>query len=409
MVCGTPQAYNESMINLLTWLSRRRFPYEPLITVELSRKRLLGNLAEFKKIAPHHKVAPVLKSNAYGHGLIEVASILEKDNRRLARAYGWHDDRVTPFFIVDSFFEALALRSNGITTPLLIIGFTRPEIMLSSNLRDVMFTATSLDTLRSIRGTQDQIYIHLKIDTGMRRQGLLPHEIDDALEIINGNDNIVVDGICTHFSDADNEDPSFTEGQIKLWNRLSKHIRPSLPFLKFVHVSNTDGHRYTVDIDANVSRLGIGLYGLVDGASFSPKLDLHPVLEMKTIITGTKLLERGETVGYGNSFRSEHAAMTIATIPAGYFEGIDRRLSNLGTIQVGSERAACPIVGRVSMNITTIDISHDRGVRQGEPVTVISGTATDLNSIQSMAKKCGTIPYEIAVHIAGHLRRKIVS
>jgi alanine racemase len=401
------------MKSLLRWLSRRRFPYEPLITVEISRGRLIHNLNEFRKLAPKAMVAPVLKSNAYGHGLLEIASLLK--------------DEHVPFFIVDSYFEAVSLRSQRVRTPILIIGYTRPETIAHSRLRDTAFTIASMETLRLFTGKKPPspeehdsdghdprsistgriVRIHLKIDTGMRRQGILPEEADEAIEIIEGNRQLSLEGICTHLCDADNPDTSFTDSQIHIWNRMAKKFRTAFPSLKYVHASATDGHEFAEEIDANVSRLGIGLYGLSENKAITSKLGLQPVLKMKTIITGVKKLKPGESVGYGNTFRAEKE-MLIATIPVGYFEGLDRRLSNNGSVQVGPNKTVCPIIGRVSMNITTIDVSGLPHAKTGDEVTVVSDISTDPNSIESIEKRMGSITYEMAVRIPAHLKRTVL-
>lgn len=399
------------MRRLLTKLARLRFPYEPLITVKISRERLIHNLHEFMRIAPKGTVAPVLKSNAYGHGLVQVARIIEADRRADGRA---RKDQI-PFLIVDSFFEAVALRAARIRMPLLIIGYTRPETIARSRLRDVSFTITSIDTLKHIANYQYSIFefgsrcinIHLKIDTGMHRQGILPSELPEVTNILDINPSIVLKGICSHFSDADNPDPSSTESQIHIWNKIVREMHEQYASLEHIHISNTDGHRYVSESHANLSRLGLGLYGLVDGSSFFPALDLKPVMSMETIITGIKKIQRDDTVGYGNTFKAEKE-MTIATIPAGYNEGVDCRLSNNGFMSVSSDHAPCPIVGRVSMNITTIDVSHILDATIGMPVTVISNNPEEENSIVNIAKRCGTMPYEIAVHVQSQLKRVTV-
>ncbi len=426
-------------MNLLTWASRRRFPYEPLIRVEISHKNLIHNLREFKKLAPkdqhgHPQIAPVLKSNAYGHGLVEVANALQ------------HEHHI-PFFIVDSYFEAIALRAKGIKHHLLVIGYTRPETIRDSNLNNVSFTVTNMETLRAIavqkidhwpsneghigfrslnlRFRPKVVRIHLKIDTGMRRQGILPSEVDEAINLIKHDGAskrpIILEGITSHLCDADNIDESFSESQIHIWNKIVERFQHEFKSLKYVHLSATDGHRLTPDISANISRLGIGLYGLSQNTALNPHVNQLPALEMKTIITGIKKLSIGETVGYGNTFKAIQD-MTIATIPVGYFEGIDRRLSYSnrngslnegGTVLVGIKRIPCPIIGRVSMNITSIDVSKMAsegagGIKVGDEVVTISGVSTDENSIVNIAKKCGTISYEIAVHIPAHLKRVVV-
>lgn len=386
------------MRSLLTRFSKSRHPYEPLITIEVSRERLLHNLAQFQAIAPEGKVAPVLKSNAYGHGLIEVAQVLEKSGNTI------------PFFVVDSYFEAVALRAKKIKTPILVIGYSRPEDIATSRLKNVSFTVTNLETLHSLSTFHFALSIcslHLKLDTGMHRQGILPDEIDEAITLLHSNSHLQLEGITSHLADADNADATFTKNQIKAWNGIAAKFRREFPALRYVHLSNTDGHRFARDIDANVSRLGLGLYGLPDGQSFMPKLDLKPALEMKTIVTSVKKLAKGESVGYSATFMATND-MTVATIPVGYYEALDRRLSNKGSVLVGPARIACPIVGRISMNITSIDVSKIPNIKVGYSVTVISNNRSDLNSLANMATLAGTIDYELVVHIPAHLKRIVV-
>ncbi len=410
---GCPKVYNKAMRDLITRLSRLRFPYEPLITVKISRERLIHNLHEFMKIAPKGTIAPVLKANAYGHGLVQVARIIE-DERRSLEGMRRKEKETIPFLIVDSFFEAVALRAARIRTPLLIIGYTRPETIARSRLRDVSFTITSVETLRQIATFQTSIFnfpsryisIHLKIDTGMHRQGIMPAELPEISSILDMNESLVLKGICSHFSDADNPDPSFTESQINVWNKLVRELQSQYHLLEYIHISNTDGHRFASESNANLSRLGLGLYGLANGASFSPALDIKPVMSVETIITGVKKIHKDDTVGYNNTFKAEKD-MTVATISAGYFEGVDSRLSNNGALTASSDRTQCPIIGKVSMDITTIDVSSIAGAAIGTHVTIISNEATDVNSIVNIAKRCSTMPYEIAVHVNGQLKRVV--
>jgi alanine racemase len=239
----------------------------------------------------------------------------------------------------------------------------------------------------------------------MHRQGILIEEIDDALEIINANKNINLEGICSHFSDSDNTDPEFTKQQISNWNNVVSKLETQYPQIKYFHISNTYGHKYLDSIKSNTSRLGIGLYGIADNLDID--IDLKPVLEMKTIITGIKKIKQGQTVGYSNTFVAQKD-MTIATVPIGYFEGLDRRLSNKGFFAVNKQDFLCPIIGRVSMNITTIDISGISNPKIGDEVIVISNDSNNKNSIQGIAKIVETIPYEVVVYIPEHLKRVVV-
>ncbi|MEK7463952.1 MAG: alanine racemase [Patescibacteria group bacterium] len=356
---------------------------DPLITVKISRDALLHNLAQFQKIKPENKMAPVLKSNAYGHGLLEVASILE--NR-------------ADFFVIDSYFEAQALRNEGIKTPLLIIGYVRPETIASSRLKNISYAISSLDTLFAIKSP---CIIHLKIDTGMHRQGILPDELDQAIAHVKKNRNIGLEGICSHLADADSANSAYTEKQISLWNSVVEKTKKEFPSIKYVHLSNSHGNAFAKKISANVSRLGIGLYGLAD----MKDLDLKPVLEMRTILTNVKRIKKGDPVGYNNTFIAPKD-MTLATIPIGYYEGLDRRLSNKGWVKIkGTE---VPIVGRISMNITTLDVSAIKDAKIGDEVQVISPIQTDKNSICSMTRIVDAISYEMVVSIPKEIKREII-
>lgn len=385
------------MRRFLNWLSRKRFPYEPLISISISRGRLIHNLREFRRLMPRGWVAPVLKSNAYGHGLLETASILK-------------NEPAVPFFVVDSYFEAVALRAKGIKTPLLVVGYTRPGTIAKSNLKKVAFTVTTIDTLKSIKDISSPVRIHLKIDTGMRRQGILEEELPFAIEIIKSNRLIFLEGVCTHFCDADNDDESFTESQIDHWNRAVRELKAAFNGIWYFHAAATDGSLFSEDIQSNVLRIGIGLYGISPNEKLRRRLDLKPVLSMSTIVTGMKMLMRGETIGYGKTFRADRD-LCIATLPIGYYEGLDRGLSNSGFVEVGENRVACPIIGRVSMNISSIDASAVPGtcaLKMGMPVTVISNDPESPCSLRSHAKNSGAFEYELAVHIPSHLKRVVI-
>lgn len=356
---------------------------DPLITVNISRSAILNNLSEFQRIAPNNKIVPVLKSNAYGHGLTEVARILEGK---------------TEFFVIDSYFEALALRSERIKTPLLIMGYVRPEVMKKSGLKNIYYVVCSLDALFAIKSS---CKIHLKIDTGMHRQGIMPNELEQAFKYIKSNSNIKLEGICSHLSDADAQTTEYTEKQISLWNSLVEKTKKEFPLLKYTHLSNSYGHAFTSKIKANASRLGIGLYGLaeIDG------LNLKPALEMNTIITCTKKIRKGDAVGYNASFIASQD-MTIATIPVGYYEGLDRRLSSKGFVKI--ENSYAPIIGKVSMNMSTIDISGMNTTKIGTKVQVISSNKSDKNSIFSMAQLENAITYELVVKIPKEIKRIVI-
>ncbi len=387
-----------------------KFSYRPLVEVTVSRGALVHNVEEFLRRSPGLHIVPVLKSNAYGHGLAEVAEVLES----IRRARRDIAARV-PFFVVDTYYEALALRRGGVRTPLVVLGYSLVENIIGrrrAGLRDVAFTLTSLDQVREVvASVRVRRAFHLKIDTGMRRQGVLLEEVDEALQLIASNPLVVLEGVCSHFADADGADEATTRAQIAVWNEVVMKVRAAgkvTQAVQFFHLSATagQGRAFSDHIDANVARLGIGLYGIEERGAASAGGALRPALRMESVVSLVKLVRRGEGVGYGLTYRASRDTQ-VAVVPVGYFEGVDRRLSNQGALLVRG--VVCPIVGRVSMNMTTIDVSAvDGGVRRGDRVVVISDDAASPNSLVRFSQICGTIPYELLVHVNQGLRRKVV-
>lgn len=375
---------------LWSLLLRPRIKYDPLIKISIRREAISGNYRAYQARYPGVGLAPVLKSNAYGHGLVEVASILQSET--------------PPFLVVDSFFEALLLRRARIKTKILIIGYTRLDLLLRHTLKNVSFTIISLESLRQLaKDLRFPQRIHLKVDTGMHRQGILPAEISAAAGLVRSNPNIVLEGICSHFADAKSEDKSYTRQQIGVWNQVVKAFRQSFPGIAFFHVAATAGLGYQQEIDSNVARLGMGLYGIQQ--SPFEQLELALALEMRSVISSAKAIAAGEQVGYNLLFTSP-APMRLATVPAGYNDGVDLRLSNAGQFRINGK--PCPIVGRVSMNITTIDVTAVPAVRVEDEVEILSRERGAPNSVENIAKICHTTPYEIFIHLPASLRRTVV-
>ncbi len=375
--------------SLVRRLRRARVSYTPLVEVRISRSRLLENFKSFQRAFPSRRYAPVLKSNAYGHGLVSVAKIFKTSD--------------APFFVVDTYAEALVLRNEQITKPLLVIGYTRLENIFSNRLKDIAFTIGNLDDLTTIVQIQkNQIAIHLKVDTGMHRQGIMPHELSRALSLLHNVRTVRLEGMGTHLADADGSDATTVQRQISIWNTCASDARRVFPDMQFFHCSATEGAKFSDTIDANVVRLGMGLYGCTSASG----VDVVPALEMRSMVTSVRKISHGEQVGYNFTYTAPRD-MVVATVPVGYAEGVDRRLSNTGFLSI--RNIPCPIVGRVSMNITSIDVTDvDPPVLIGEEVVVISNKREDPNSCESMARQCATIPYEILIHIPSSLRRIVV-
>jgi alanine racemase len=365
--------------------------YKNSIIVSVSKENILHNLHTYQRRYEGIAFAPVLKSNAYGHGLIEVAKILE-------------GEKEIPFFIVDSLYESRILKSHNISKDILIIGFTPKDNILNFNSSRFIFSIISLQELKNLSQViKKPTRIHLKIDTGMHRQGVMIEDIDEAIKILKENKNILLEGIFSHLGDADNEDESFSISQIDIWREIVERFKNNFSNIKHFHLAATSGIPFNELGFGSVARLGIGLFGF-DNSNYTD-LDLRGALRVESLISSIRTIKRGESVGYGRTFILENDS-TLATVPVGYFEGVDRRLSNVGSFKIADQ--FCKIRGRVNMNITSIDISKIKGLKLEDKVIIISENKKDLNSVSNIAKLVNTVPYDILVHINSSLKRRVI-
>lgn len=352
--------------------------YYPLNILEISRKNLISNYKYLKKITPKVKIAPVLKSNAYGHGLVEIARILAPMR--------------PPYFCVDSIFEAYELFKSNIKSKILIMGYIDPENLKIKNL-PFDFAVSDLKTLQAINDFQPQAGVHLFVDTGMNREGIPSEQLPIYLKQLERLPNIKVEGVMSHFASADEKSSPSNKEQIKNFQKALDLIKKEGYNPKWIHIQNSDGllGLHPKGLNVNLARVGLALYS--------------GVLNFKTKIIQIKRLKRGDKVGYSGKF-SAKKDMVLGVLPVGYFDGVDRRLSNKGFVTINN--VACPIVGLVSMNITTIDLSQITNPVIGQEVIIYSNNSKDPNSIENVAKICKTIPYEILVHLAPTTRKVIV-
>ena len=357
----------------------------PLSYICISKSALLFNIRLYQK-KTKLPVAPVLKSNAYGHGIALVAQMLDRKD--------------IPFFVVNAYDEALHIRASGVEKEILIIGYTAPETIVSSRVQGVSFTITSIDQLQKVaRLARHDIGVHIKIDTGMHRQGIAHASIPIAVRIIKRNAHIRVVGLCSHFADADGATDFFVRAQVAIWEKVVAQFRAQIPTIRWVHIAATAGTYFATQCTANLVRLGIGLYGFDCSKSH---LSTRPVLSLYSTLTNIQHVSRGARIGYNGTY-SALRDMTIATIPVGYYEGIDRRLSNKGWVEVRG--VLCPIIGRVSMNITTIDISKVKNPKEGDSVLVVAPARSVKHGVEHIAALCSTITYDICVRFNAAIPR----
>lgn len=372
----------------------RRKKYIPLNKVVISSKALKDNFKALTILHPEANICAVLKSNAYGHGLKLVAPVFDSFNM--------------PFLIVDSLYEAYELYKLKVKTPILILGYTNPENFKIKNL-PFHYAIYDLKLAKIFNEYQKGCSVHIFVDTGMHREGIQLSELRNFIKEIKKLKNIKIEGLCSHFADADNKDDNAaTIAQINIFKEAIRICENEEISLKWKHISASAGALKINDPVFNMLRVGKALYGtnplnLKDKSI--DKIKLKPSLKFLSHIVQIKEINKDEKVGYSFTYQAKKK-MKIAVIPAGYYEGVDRRLSNKGVVKVG--KVYCPIIGRVSMNMTTIDVSSVKNVKVGDEVVIYSNNPKDKNSIYNSAILAETIPYEIVTKISESVRRELV-
>lgn len=363
--------------------------YRTLNRILIDESVLRHNLSLYRKLAPGQSVCPVLKSNAYGHGLALTAKILDREG--------------CDFFIVDSLYEAYELKKAKIKTPILILGYNHEE-----NLHKGLpfhFSAHDMHSLEVL--SKLKLPIHLKINTGMNRMGFSWDEWPKLLPFIKKL-NPKIEGVYSHFASADKSDSTLTEEQIARFKTVLVSLKEAGFHPEWTHISNSAGALKSQDPEFNMVRLGVSLYGINPYSKEYPlhsKLqELRPALEFRSTLIGIQSLKKGDSVSYGETYTAEKDEV-IGILAAGYYEGIPRSLSNKGAVSLNG--TVCPIRGRVCMNHTLISL---KGVNAsvGDEVVVYSKNPSDENNVTHQALKAETIPYELLVRLSESVKRQVI-
>lgn len=388
----------------------------PLNKIYLSRDRLIGNYQYLSRLHPKIAVAPVLKSNAYGHGASHIAKIL--------------DQQKLPFFCVDSLYEAYQLQKAGVKKEILIMGYIDPR-SLSSRKLPFSYAVFDIDQLNAINHYQPGAKIHLFFDTGMHREGLSIPDFYSYIRQTKSPLKVKVDGVMSHLAIAGNPLDPITKSQIANFKGAKKMIRELGYKPSWFHLGGSQGLLNSLNTHCNLIRSGLSLYGL-STLKGKHTAYLQPVLRFTSRIAQIKSVPKGEYIGYGKKFQAPRDLL-IAILPIGYNDGLDKRLSNKGRVfylndnlrrssggtlgsssKSGYTRISCSIVGEISMNITTIDITPVKNALKvklpavGDKVEIFSDNPLSPNSIQNTAKICNTAPYDILVHLNNSTKREVV-
>lgn len=352
--------------------------------VEISKSALIHNVKQFRTLVSGAKIMAIVKSDAYGHGLARVSEIL------ITAGIDWLG--------VDSIEEAVQLRQTGAGLPILVLGYVAREQVQKAIDHDICFVSYDIDVIRG--NFYGKPKIHVKVDTGMSRQGIVAGSVIDY--IAQASKYARIDGILTHFANADDiENREYFNMQLNSFKEIVGKLERSGMRIPFKHAFNTPAILTHPQDCFDILRLGIGLYGLWPSAEMKNKfkgMDLRPALSWKTMVVQTKRICRGVCIGYGATEKAEKD-LNIAVLPVGYFNGFDRRNSSVGKVAFNGQRAK--VLGRVSMNMTVVDMTDVPGVKTGDEAELIGPNI----SAEEAAEQIGTISYEVVCRINSNIKR----
>jgi alanine racemase len=363
--------------------------------VEIDRKAIEKNLKLFKSIVSKETtIMAVVKSNAYGHGLVLFSKVLV--------GLGVN------FLGVDSFDEALELRASGIKTRIMVFGYVSPAYFKEASEKSISITISNKVALKNLINTKlsKKVKIHIKVDTGLGRQGFLVDELTEVLKVLLKNKNKVeVEGLYSHLAvGEDFSGRAYTmlqASRLKTWHDsfLQNGLKPLL------HICATSSTMFFPEFHFDMVRIGIGLYGLWPSKDTKQRMQrkykLQPVLSWKTIITEIKSLPKGTKIGYDLTEELKRDSK-VAIIPVGYWHGYPRLLSSKGTFDVNGKKVK--ILGRVSMDMIALDVTKC-DVKVGDEVSIIGGKNAHYAEADTMAQDSDTINYEITTRINPIIKR----
>jgi len=363
---------------------------------EVNLDNIAHNVKEIRRITDKKtEIMGVVKADAYGHGVMEVAkTLIENGVTRLA---------------VSMLDEAIQLRQNGIDVPILILSYTDPRRAEEIILHDVTQTVFSHDLAEALSEAavrlDKNIKIHIKIDTGMTRVGFMPgYSAVKNVVRISKLPKIIIEGLFTHFASADESDKSYTNMQFERFMSIVSELNRIGIYIPVKHVCNSAGIIEYPEMHLNMVRPGIVLYGMYPSEEVrKDRIDLRPAMTLKANIILVKEVEADNCISYGRIFKTQRDSK-IATLPIGYADGYTRLLTTKGRVLVNGQ--SVPIVGKICMDQCMLDITDVEGsVNVGDEAVLFGSQNGNEIKIEDLADKIGTINYEIACIIGKRIPR----
>ncbi len=366
------------------------------ICAEINLDHFEHNLNEIKRlISPRTRVCAVIKTDGYGHGAVMLAHEMEK------REEIWG-------YAVATVEEAVILREAGMQKPILILGYVFEEdtdTLIDLDIRPTVFSLAAAEELSTAAEKKNRcVKVHIKLDSGMGRIGLpCTEESAEMIAQIAALPHMMIEGIFSHFARADETDKSYAKKQASRFFSVVEHLKDRGIQIPICHISNSAGIIDLPQYNEDMVRAGIILYGLWPSDEVrKERIDLRPLMTLKSHVVHVKTMEDGETVGYGGTYRIR-GRQRIATIPVGYGDGYPRALSNQGHVLIHGEKA--PICGRICMDQFMVDVTGISDVEPGDEVILIGREGEQEITMEKLGDMSGRFNYEFACDIGRRVPR----
>jgi len=373
--------------------------------IEIDADAIEHNVRTFReRLGPDTLLAAVVKANAYGHGMLEVAEITREAGVDWLAVHGPD--------------EGIALRKAGHDCPILCLGYVPldaiPDV-LAADLRLIAYNTETLRALSKAAMNQDRVAkVHVKLETGTHRQGVDAIDLEEFLELLTELPGIELEGASTHFANIeDTTDHSYARGQLERYRTLLHDVEQRVGRVKVRHCAATAAAILFPDTQFDLVRLGIGVYGMwpsretrvsVTQMALSPP-ELQPALTWKTMLAQIKHVPAGRFISYGCTYKTTRPTV-IGVLPIGYSDGYARELSNRAHVLVRGQRAR--VLGRICMNLFMVDLTDVGPVELEDEVVVLGAQGDDRVSAESLADWTGTINYEIVARLSRGIPRQVV-
>lgn len=366
--------------------------------VEIDRKAIKNNFKIFRSLIPKGTLlCSAVKSNAYGHGLVEFSKEALKAG--------------VDVLAVDSVIEGIRLREAGVKAPMFILGYTLPTMVKEAVKHDIEITIAGIEALKAVASLKlsKKIRVHLKIDSGMSRQGFFFEGLDDVLDIFDQTKHLKLVGIYTHMADAKNPAfPKNTYAQTRAFDRCVEHIRER-GYNPLVHAAASSTTMLFPEAHYDMVRIGISSYGQWPSketqAYAQDFIDLKPVMTWKTILADVKYIPKGAGISYGFTERVSKKTK-IGILPIGYWHGYRRNLSSIGHVLINSKRAR--VLGLITMDITIVDLTNVPNPKVGDEVVLIGKQGKEEVTADELGYLLNTVNYEVVTQINPKIKRIVV-